>query len=538
MKCYVTVGMKYGDLCSILPILRREAQLTKKPATVLTAQPYAELFEGCSYVDPVLWAGEWCDLRGAVKKAKQVYNEVIVPSTFGLNWPVQKKFPSFQLDQWDRAGCYALFDTLPLVFDRRDKEREAALVAATAGADEKIILFADLSESSPFAYRDELFKTLTSTFPEHRIVLLSTVRAGKPYDLIALYDRADALVSMDTMHLHLSKASEVPTVALVADKPEFWHGTAYQDRFLMHVRYCDYVVRKAEIIHALNRAIAKRQRPVIKTQQIDGYNPCIIRHDGNIFQCWRHHPEASWRTGLKMFDGETTTPILPPERFSAYSIEDGRLFIYKGKLHISYTVARSSGNMAVCVTQYGRLEKTAGGTWQVMDMCQPKYGKNDFTALEKNWSFWEYDGLLYCAYQRAPEQIVLQLDGERVVKEYRTQSPTCAFGQPRGGTFPLPYKDGWIQFFHTNQVNKASPQWWNYSMGALLMDSKPPFQIKAFSKLPILAGDEKHRPAPFYKPKVTIPYGAVSYGDYWGVSVGLNDSACALAEVNPEHLNL
>jgi predicted GH43/DUF377 family glycosyl hydrolase len=239
-----------------------------------------------------------------------------------------------------------------------------------------------------------------------------------------------------------------------------------------------------------------------------------------------------------MFDGETTTPIVPPERFKDHSIEDGRLFIFKGVLHISYTVARSSGNATVCVTQYGRLEKKDGGTWQVVDMRQPKYGKNDFTALEKNWSFWECGGLLYCAYQRAPEQIVLQLDGERVVKEYRSKSPECAFGQPRGGTHPIPYKDGWIQFFHTNQINKASPQWWNYSMLALLMESKPPFQIKAFSKLPILAGNEKYRPVPFWKPKICIPYGAIPFGDCWSVSVGLNDSACALVEVKPEHLNL
>ena len=110
---------------------------------------------------------------------------------------------------------------------------------------------------------------------------------------------------------------------------------------------------------------------------------------------------------------------------------------------------------------------------------------------------------------------------------------------PGAGTFPVLYGEKFLQFFHTNRINKSSPWWWNYSVGALLMDTKPPFQITAVSKSPILIGNEKYwHNWPFWKSKVCIAYGAILKDDEFHVSIGVNDSACAVVKLKTEDLNI
>ncbi len=188
--------------------------------------------------------------------------------------------------------------------------------------------------------------------------------------------------------------------------------------------------------------------------------------------------------------------------------------------------------------QYGELAKKED-VLEIINWHQPKYLNNDFSAMQKNWSFWEHDGRLFAAFQRGPDQLVLEIEDDSVMKEFRTLSPPCSFGVPRGGTHPIPFEDGLIQFFHTQTVNRKSAYWWNYSVGALVMDSKPPFQIRKISSHPIMVGTEQYFPNwKFCKPKVIIPFGAKFENGEYQVSIGINDSACAIATIKPEMLNL
>ena len=539
MKCFVTIGCKFGDLCSALPILYNEWKTTGEKPLAMVSEKYLSLFSGVSYVKTVTWQGDWFDLRGAVIEAKKLYEKVIVLSTFGQNWPLEKKTPSFQLDQWDRAGRLSDFGTEKLVFDQRSPYREQSLQAQhrlEAGA----ILCCLHSESSPFQGQS-LQKALAEAFPKNQILDLAMVKAECIYDLLGLYDKAACLVSIETMHLHLSAASKVPVVALVTDRPEIWHGTAWQDRFALHVRYADYEMRKDEIVRAVRGAIEQKEKPHVEILTTDGYNPTMM----DDFLIYRHHPTPGhWRTQLKIIDGVTDlADIKPPEQFKDHSIEDARFFTIGGRPHISYTVARTvqvgGANQFRCVMQYGEIVHQ-DGYWQIKNHFQPKYGHNDFSALEKNWSFWAYEGRLFAAYQRSPEQIIIEIEGDKVVQEYRTPCPPCSFGTPRGGTHPIRNNgEDWIQFFHTQTVNRKSAFWWNYSMGALTMDAKPPFAIKKISSHPVLVGNEKYFPNnKVWKPKVVIPFGAEYRNGEYRVSVGLNDSACAIATIKQDMLNL
>jgi GT2 family glycosyltransferase len=243
-KVYICLG-KSGDILSVLPILQHEFKETGQKPFLMVAKEYAPLLDGVSFVQPVIFDGHFSDLRPAIKQAKNQFSEVIVPQIYGKDFPIEKKTPSFQLEQWHRAGCLEHFGDWPLTFDLRDKAREAALLIKHHEYGKPFILLADYSESSPFPHKEELAKLLKENFGQtHQIIRLSEVRAERLYDVLGLYDNAVALVTIETAHLHLSAASFVPTFVLATDKPSMWHGSWKQDRFAFYMRYGEWTEKK------------------------------------------------------------------------------------------------------------------------------------------------------------------------------------------------------------------------------------------------------------------------------------------------------
>lgn len=259
MKCFVQLG-KIGDILGILPILYHEHKTTNQKQVLFTSKEYSFILEGCSYILPSIFDGEWQDLRGAIKKAKQQFEEVYIPQTHGRDFDIQHRTSSFQLDAWLRCGCVEHFEDWPLVIDQRNGRRERTLIGSvlkrltTQGRPyEKFILFADQSESSPFQQKEELAELLKMHIPAtHRIIRLSEVRAENPIDLLALYDRAACLVTIETMHIHLSKASNVPTVVLAADG---WRGSAKHRKFRFYCKYQEWPQNKNVLMEAVKDAI-------------------------------------------------------------------------------------------------------------------------------------------------------------------------------------------------------------------------------------------------------------------------------------------
>jgi predicted GH43/DUF377 family glycosyl hydrolase len=84
-----------------------------------------------------------------------------------------------------------------------------------------------------------------------------------------------------------------------------------------------------------------------------------------------------------------------------------------------------------------------------------------------------------------------------------------------------------------------------YYIGACLMKPEPPFDTIAISRKPIIYGStvdnltpEARKQCIQWKPKVVFPGGVVERKDHWLLSVGVNDSAVAIAKITPENLNL
>lgn len=523
MKAYIQLS-KFGDVISILPILYHEFQTTGEKPVLVISREYASILEGVSYVEQCVWKGDSTDLAGAILFAKKRFSNVVVLQTHARNMQIQQRTPGFQFDQWQRAGCVEHFYEWPLCFDKRDITLETVSLSPLP-----YILFGDHSQSSPFLHKEELAALLKAEFPNHQIFRLSEIRVDRFFDLLGLFDRAAALVTVETAHVHLSKASPVPTFVLAADG---WRGSAWHPKFKLHMRYAAWKRRRDKLIEGVRRAVNGEPEPFevhkFKTEYPDGYNLSMLESGRKTVACYRFHDRNDWRTALAFTDGCTVklTSPLPKE----YSLEDARAFLLDGKIHAAYVVSTQVEREFRCYVAYGEIRDGHLGHVQV------QYNGNDFRGLTKNWVPFVHDDVLHMVYGiKGSDQIVLRVDGNRVQAEYSSPAPTWAWGEIRGGAI-VPHDGKLLRFFHSRVGDYQAGK---YFIGAALMEAVPPFKTLKVSSKPIIEGDERWMPnCRHWKANCALPYGAIVRDGKFLVSFGRNDCECCVAELAWKDLNL
>lgn len=534
MKCFIQLS-KAGDLISALPIINAEYKETGQAPNLVVSKEYADAIFGASYIHPHFYEGLSSDLAGAIKWAKSKFDQVTVIQTHGKDFPIQHKTPGFQIDQYLRAGRISDWDKLPLVFDQRNRQREYALTSRVVGRKkEPFILFGDYSKSAPFPHLDELSKMLWMEFEKtHKIIRLSEVKAEHICDLIGLYEKASALLTVDTLHVHLSKASKVPTFVLARDG---WAGASCSSHFRFYCRYGEWDRRKSKMIAELKNAI-DGIKPIristIKTTFNHGYNLSVGENGMGIY---RYHDRNDWRTSLAIVlkSGETH-PLNADASLKDYSIEDARCFTFKGRPFASYTVGNSTHGLFSSYMAYGEITER-DGVWSIAHI-QPKYKGNNFTQFQKNWVPFVVDDKLFFIYGIENEnQIVIQVDGDKVQAEHQSPAPKWGNGPIRGGSI-VSHGDKMLRFFHSRA--DYPDKTFRYFVGASLMESKPPFATVAVGKGSILYGNENYTPdCKHWKPNVNICYGAMKDGEQYQISGGINDCKCYIAEISEKQLRL
>lgn len=533
---------KFGDICSLLPILHREFITTGIKPTLVAAKAFRAIPEALDYINTLVFDGDQHDLEGAIRFAKSQCDDVKVVQLHGTGFQFQHRHPSFQYDQWERAGALDKWDTLPLVLPRRPITSKPIVDLLTESP--SYILYGDHSQSSPFLQKEDLAELLKSSFPQHSIVRLSAHRASHPLDLLALVDAAALFVSVDSMPLHLSKASTTPVIALVSDMPTRWQGSGFSKRFALHVRYGDFMRRREEIIRTAKRVI--EGRPAIVETPMEtmkwGYNPTIIKHGEATLTIHRHHPKRSWQTRLAINDGKSVSDIIFPAGLDDCSHEDARFFHHQGKLMLTYVLSKALpvSNAFRCVVGYGMLVQREG-RWHLEKHIQPAYRNNDWSGQVKNWCPFEHDGKIHFIFgNHFQEQIVIQVDSEKVTHEFKSPEARWGYGEIRGGAI-VPHGDKLLRFFHSRQ---GGDHWgrhgtFQYHVGALLMEATEPFKVVQVGSHPILSGDERYVPGCFHwKPCCVLTFGAIKQGDDYLLSVGRNDSSSALVKLRYEDLGL
>jgi len=278
----------------------------------------------------------------------------------------------------------------------------------------------------------------------------------------------------------------------------------------------------------------------VKLQPL-GYNPTIMDWDGSIFMAYRYHSgDLSTKLAVARLSdtGEVISNWLLP--IAGYgSFEDPKFFIHNGQGWLSFVQSNYPKGLN-CVVKHGRF----GGD-HLKEIVLPAIGKNDFTAMEKNWVFFEAEGSLYVIYRCGSTQQIMRLEGSQASQPLESPVPHWPYGQPRGGTAPVPYEGKLLRFFHTHLQNELTPPHHRYYIGACLMDSTPPFAVTAISRRPILYASEaddltpeQRKACKHWKQSVVFPGGVVAQDGYWLLAIGENDSACKIVKVKPENLNL
>lgn len=346
--------------------------------------------------------------------------------------------------------------------------------------------------------------------------------------MIGAMNHAAALVTVETAHLHLSKASKVPTFALAAPG---WRGSAFSKRFKFFMRYVEWESRKLELIHAIRAILdGKETGPKIKkmdTVKRHGYNLSHIEVGEFDHHCYRAHPWGDWRTKLFIDEYELN---LPP-RYKDHSHEDLRFFEFNSKLHGVYVVSTAIDGFFRCYVAYGEIKGNQ------IDHIQINHPENNLLGMTKNFVPFVHDGKLYFLYGiKGDNQIALHVHADKVVSEYKAPAPKWGFGEIRGGCI-IPHAGAYLRFFHSRA--QYSDKTLRYFVGASIIETKPPFKTLAVSKRPILQGDERYTPGcHHWKGNVAIPYGVIERDGKFLLSYGRNDAECCIAELTEGDLNL
>jgi predicted GH43/DUF377 family glycosyl hydrolase len=272
------------------------------------------------------------------------------------------------------------------------------------------------------------------------------------------------------------------------------------------------------------------------------FNASIVEYGGKRLMAYRSHTLArEWCTLHLATLGQDWQPIDDvqidvPLINEAGNLEDPRLFHGPdGSLWLAWTEALYRTGQWTCVQRYGMLY---GKGWSIAQAHTPRYGRNDGSAKEKNWQFFWQGERLFAIYAHSP-QIVIEIDGENVVNEWRTPGIHWRLGHPSGGTPPVPFNDSHLlTFFHAYKPDNKFHR--RYNMAAALIENRPPFAVKFVSDKPLLEASEREplAPDPRWNPLCVFPCGVIQDGHLWHVSSGVNDCRCAVTSIPNKNLNL
>lgn len=280
--CFCQLG-RNGDLIQLFPAFKAIRERVGENPVVIVSRDYAGVFDGISYASPwVVNLPWWEGIPAARKMAEQKFPWVIVPQFWsdsqdqfmndvnrgaqvlqchGKEWGVDMaKWPDYGTSMWSRAGFSRdEMLTLPLVFDRRDAKREAAL-SKHLHPTRPNVLVNWTGISSPYAYTPEHQRVMSKYRERFNIVDLGNIRAHRIYDLLGLFDRAVGLVTIDTATLHLAPASKIPYISFTRRD---WSRSVPKGNCVLDIGYDEGTRRMPEFDRVLQSWAG--QQPKVET---------------------------------------------------------------------------------------------------------------------------------------------------------------------------------------------------------------------------------------------------------------------------------
>lgn len=259
---FVLLG-RLGDIINALPILKATADRFQCPVPLVVARSYANLLDGCSYVWPEVWEGHfWKTFNDAIAWAKTKHRDVVVLQTGGDNYTHSRLSTSFCLEAFAKTGLQGKRGTLPVVFDKRDPERERALVDRSKAQNPNPIFAYNLNGiSSPFKDAELFVNELAKWSGVLNLVNTSLLGADHFYDLLGVFEASIGALTIDTATLHLLPAVQTDYIALVRDTDSPWHCSVPYGRCVLQVGY----TRAASLLTLIHNRIGRMTAKAIVT---------------------------------------------------------------------------------------------------------------------------------------------------------------------------------------------------------------------------------------------------------------------------------
>lgn len=284
-----------------------------------------------------------------------------------------------------------------------------------------------------------------------------------------------------------------------------------------------------------------------KGEGVRFFNCSIVEHNGKeLLFARRATPNVGMVNGMNdivAFELVDNNPAYMHQinfktTYKNQHFEDPRAMVLGNKLFVSVTSFTTEKNN---VTSYPhQMVGEVADTWRIPSPFDPIYGTNGgscatCTNHEKNWLWFDHDGMPMFVYQNTPHVVVEMPDFMRVKAVHKTnvENPYWMHGEIRGGTPPVRIGEEYLSFFHSSLPWVHQKR--RYHMGAYCFEAKPPFKITRSTLLPILSGS---RNDPWFQglPLVVFPCGSIIRNGEWTVSLGVNDCDSAWVKIPHERL--
>lgn len=296
MQTILCLG-KNGDIATALPIAK---ELSKKGAVqFVVSKEFLPILDGCSYLKPILWQGDYSRQRDCLAWLKRHGIKPVVAQSY--NHPDSSHDLPYQKDAYRIAGFLNKWGTLPPpLFDKRDPVRETELIERFPVGKPWIGVHLE-GISSPIPHLAGLIDELSRTYPQYHFIDLAKTKAHRVFDMIGLLDVCDLLVSVDSIYLHLSRAAKVPVIAVV-NNTDAWRASVPPPATIRSFGY--KAVTTADLVQAVGDFVDRKRPKLYHAASIFGqedrhYTAYLswkkLRDRGMICCYWG-------RVGQEMFD--------------------------------------------------------------------------------------------------------------------------------------------------------------------------------------------------------------------------------------------
>lgn len=238
---------RFGDITNLLPVLR-DLHDRGEDVWLAVSWEFRDLLDGVSYVKALPLPLDLQDINEALVLLRKKFKRVLNCQIWGRNFFQVKQCPAFNQESWRMAGYGARFhdQSLPLIFDRRDAAREAALRARVFKTSRpKIVVNLTSGFSSPFPAGPAVLARFQEALPDYEVVDIGRLACLYPFDVLGLLDDAVIIVTIDTLTLHLALASRTPLICIVRERG--WGGTTPRYNCAAKLAYDD-VARDPELL--------------------------------------------------------------------------------------------------------------------------------------------------------------------------------------------------------------------------------------------------------------------------------------------------